>query len=211
MATLECLACGHVNPAGEASCGGCSASLQLQLCAACEAINADDARRCHSCGAPFGAENAVMPAGRRLMAAWVISGEPAASRKASLSAAMWLVPIFAAAGLSFHLYGTADSARAPIIEHAHAAPAPPPVTETVEPLAVSIELKHAPVEAPFEPKMTPFAKVGAPEGDVPRVTHTRGMPAQPVPVGADSDAATGASVPKGCPASVSALKLCDSR
>src|SRR5262245_31488062 len=53
MATLKCLACGHDNNVGDESCSSCSSSLNLKLCSACEAINANSAERCHSCNAEF--------------------------------------------------------------------------------------------------------------------------------------------------------------
>jgi hypothetical protein len=50
-ATMECLACGHENKPGAAFCDACSTSLNLKLCAACEAVNALAADKCHDCGA----------------------------------------------------------------------------------------------------------------------------------------------------------------
>ena len=50
-ATRECLACGHQNKPGAFFCAACFTSLNLKLCAACEAANALAADRCHECGA----------------------------------------------------------------------------------------------------------------------------------------------------------------
>src|SRR5688572_15136011 len=103
MASLKCLACGHNNKVGDESCTSCSSSLNLRLCSACEAINANNAELCHSCGAQFGPETeTAAPAGevggearieeKVLPAAWIAGAQEAVLRGRRISAALWLVP-----------------------------------------------------------------------------------------------------------------------
>lgn len=53
MAEVKCLACRKMNVAGDRFCAACGSSLDLKLCASCEAINNPVADRCHSCGKPL--------------------------------------------------------------------------------------------------------------------------------------------------------------
>jgi hypothetical protein len=171
MGTMNCLACGHDNRAGEESCVSCSASLHLKLCGTCEAINAEQAAACHNCGAHFGAAAGrveALPARRSLPSTWLISVE-SGGRRSGLRAALWIVPVLAVA--AFGLYSALPGvpvAQAVTVADPVALPAP----AVVEPKI--IEPKVAP-EAP----RTPASKV------IPRVTHTRG---------ADSASAGGGSV-----------------
>jgi predicted amidophosphoribosyltransferase len=94
MGTIDCLACGHDNSAGEEACSACSASLRLKLCANCEAINPHDARRCHNCSTE-----------RSHLFAWLIPGE-AIRRRRGLRAAVLAVSVLAIAG--FAAYQVSD-------------------------------------------------------------------------------------------------------
>lgn len=165
MGTMKCLACGQENKAGEASCTACSASLDLKLCATCEAINAQDAGRCHGCGAGFGPGPVeFLPADRSLPSAWVISGEPG-PRSRELRAALWFVPVLAAAAFTgyHYVYGVAE-ARQTVVSTPPVAPAPD---------LQMIELKVAP-ELAVKPVAEEPVKKAASTRVVPRVTHTRG-------------------------------------
>jgi hypothetical protein len=53
MAEVKCLACRKMNFAGDRFCAACGSSLDLKLCASCEAINNPVADSCHSCGKPL--------------------------------------------------------------------------------------------------------------------------------------------------------------
>jgi hypothetical protein len=101
MGTMDCLACGHDNRAGEERCAACSASLRLKLCSACDAINGEDAIRCHNCNAD-----------PSLRSTWVIFGEPGGPRRA-LRAALWAVPLLAlAVFVGYQLSSAVPEARA---------------------------------------------------------------------------------------------------
>ena len=124
MATLKCLACGHDNKVGDESCTSCSSSLNLKLCSACEAINANSAERCHSCGAQFVAQAEVaappevqvlsadeaVPRAKSLPAAWVRAAERITWRSTRRRAALWSLPLAAAAGLAgYYFYGMPEA------------------------------------------------------------------------------------------------------
>jgi hypothetical protein len=146
MATLKCLACGQDNNAGEETCTSCSASLDLKLCSACDAIHPAGAGRCPNCGV-----------GTPLASAWVISSEPGRGMRA----AVWVVPVLTVGTLLSFFYGSGiwQAPQAVVVAPAVAAPLlPAPAPSAPEPEIR--ELKIAPGSA------------AAPRG-VPRVTHTR--------------------------------------
>jgi hypothetical protein len=125
VATLKCLACGLDNKVGDESCSSCSSSLNLRLCSACEAINAHDAQRCHSCGAQFSAEapaaatvveeiaQEAPPSEKVLPAAWVLGAEEATRRGRRAAAVLWLLPLAAVASSAYYFYGTPQAASKP--------------------------------------------------------------------------------------------------
>jgi ribosomal protein L40E len=208
MGTMNCLACGHDNKTGEASCTACSAALDLKLCGTCEAINAPDAERCHGCGASFGLGSAsFLPAERSLPSAWLISGEPR-PRSRALTAALWLVPVLAVAGFTSYHYvaGVAQARQAVAFTPPVAVMPEPQITEfklapELAVIAVTEEpVKNIRVEAPITPARTTFSRIK------PRVTHTRGPDA-------DTAAAGGATAaPKvesaACAGQAKVLDLC---
>src|ERR1051326_5244790 len=101
MATLKCLACGHDNDVGDESC---SSSLNLKLRSACEAINANDAERCHSCNAQF----SVAPE-------WLATGQ-ARKRSARSTAVLAVLPLMVG-GAAYYFYASSEATTPP-----HAAP-----------------------------------------------------------------------------------------
>src|SRR5262245_773421 len=141
MATLKCLACGHDNNVGDESCSSCSSSLNLKLCSACEAINANSAERCHSCNAQFRSEPEAAPVleaefvppkdfaqeaplvGRALPAVWRMAAEKA-RRSPKPAAALWLLPL-AAAGIAYYLYAVSEVPRKPEVGQKVVAPKSP--------------------------------------------------------------------------------------
>jgi hypothetical protein len=92
MGTMNCLACGHHNSVGEESCAACSASLRLTLCANCEAINPEDALRCHNCSAERSQPSALL-----------IPDEPSRRRR-GLRAALFAVPVLVMAAFAGYYF-----------------------------------------------------------------------------------------------------------
>jgi hypothetical protein len=136
MATLKCLACGHENPAGAASCATCTSALDLQLCQACEAINAHDARHCHGCGVPLrpGPDSAQSPPARRdtLASSWVIeTSEP--RPRGHFKSAVWLLPVLALTAVAGFHYSSGGPQSAP----SAASPARPGAQPAINELKVT--------------------------------------------------------------------------
>jgi|SRR4051812_11457037 hypothetical protein len=130
MATLKCLACGHDNNVGDEWCSSCSSSLNLRLCSACEAINASDAERCHSCNAEFRIEpqavtfdmeaapsrapvEATASAGNPLPAVWRLATDHARRRSPRLTAVLAVLPLLAAGAAYFFFSAASLPAEAP--------------------------------------------------------------------------------------------------
>jgi hypothetical protein len=241
MATLKCLACGQDNNVGVESCTSCSSSLNLKLCGACEAINANRAERCHCCGAQFRLEPQIVSAveeglaydapeaGKALPATWVASAEAGTARGRTVRAALWIVPLLAAAGLSYHFYGTSQAgpAEAPAeVEVAQPATAPTPTTPEIAELkqapAVAVRASSVTHTLKSTPAAVPTVSERAPatmQRETAPVTHTRAAVAQATEAAAvPAAAAVGASVPSeaaknesaACAPSVVALGLCQS-
>jgi len=122
MATLKCLACGHDNDVGNESCSSCSSSLNLKLCSACEAINANDAERCHSCNAELRVEpefvafeldapelrrlaEEAAPSGKALPAVWRLATGQARKRSARSTAVLAVLPLVVG-GAAYYLYAS---------------------------------------------------------------------------------------------------------
>ena len=198
MAKLKCLACGHDNKVGDDLCASCSSSLNLQLCTACEAINADSAQRCHGCGRSLeqlaevivldGAAVREAPArASALPSTWVISDELRAPRRTAWKVAAWTLPALAAAGLGYQLYGTTPAravAQPTPVLASTPAPEPRVVVETAPPVVTT-----EPPAPPAEPKRARAAPAAAPAPAFePKhahiaVTHTRtGQPEVAAPV-----------------------------
>src|SRR5688572_27477527 len=126
MGTIDCLACGHDNGAGEETCAACCASLRLKLCTNCEAINPEDALRCHNCSTE-----------RSQRSVWLIPGE-SSPRRRGLRAALLAVPVLAMAVFATYHFShgvpeaQAVTVTAPKPREAETAVAPPqaPVTRT---------------------------------------------------------------------------------
>jgi len=225
MARLKCLACGHDNKVGDESCASCSSSLNLKLCSACEAINADSAARCHSCRAEFGADSElallVSPQGlmdeaprseKALPATWRIAAERAREGSRRSTAALWLIPLLAV-GLSYYAYAAFQR--------------PPREALAVPP---SVQPKQAPA-APMTPEVAKTApapvvvKATQPiaQPKRARVTHTRAamseaQAAAGPTAGVSAAAVFGASAAEkrvnesaGCAPAVDALGLCNSK
>ena len=138
MATLKCLACGHDNNVGDEWCSSCSSSLNLRLCSACEAINANDAERCHSCNAEFRIEPEVVtfemdaplavgepveaaPAVNSLPAVWRLATEQARKRSSRSTALLAVLPVLAA-GAAYYFYAASPATQAPRTAAAQVAP-----------------------------------------------------------------------------------------
>jgi len=175
MATLKCLACGHDNNVGDEACTSCSSSLNLKLCSACEAINANSAERCHSCNAEFGIRleamsveldpvmSAAPPAEKALPAAWVIAAERAKGRSSKLTAALWLMPLMGV-GLAYYVYSAFYGVQQPEL-----APKPE-VAQTVQP--PQTKTAPAPVAAPA-PVVKTTTRPVEPKRAAVAVTHTQ--------------------------------------
>jgi hypothetical protein len=158
MATLKCLACGHDNNVGDEWCSSCSSSLNLRLCSACEAINASDAERCHSCNAEFRIEPEVVtfemdaPAAagepveaplKTLPAVWRLATGQARKPSGRSAALLTVLPLLAA-GAAYYFYAASPVAQAPQMAPTHVAPigeapqnsepAPDPEAATREPV-----------------------------------------------------------------------------
>ena len=225
MASLKCLACGHDNKVGDELCVSCSSSLNLRLCSACEAINATNAERCHSCGAVFGAATEPPPveevtevrpdaAGveKPLPAAWIAGAALASRGDRRLRAALWIAPVLAVGSAAWYFYSPphAAPAKPPLAQLKQAAPiayepAVPPVKQ-VAPQVKQVVMDARP--AVIEAKTAPVVERRG------RITHTK---AEPSEVAAASvakpavPAATGTTAePAACPPGVVALGLCKS-
>ena len=173
MATLKCLACGHDNNVGDEWCSSCSSSLNLRLCSACEAINAHDAERCHSCNAEFRIEPEVVtfemdapppggepveagaPAAKALPAVWRLATERARKGSARPVAVLAVLPLVAA-GAAYYFYAASPAAQAP--QFAPAQVTPTKVAPKVE-AAQKSEPAPDPEAAPKEPARPQTAEV----------------------------------------------------
>jgi hypothetical protein len=169
MATLKCLACGHDNNVGDEWCSSCSSSLNLRLCSACEAINASDAERCHSCNAEFRIEpevvtfemdapppgepvEAAAPAGKALPAVWRLATDHARKRSSRSAAVLAVVPLLAA-GAAYYFYAASQAPQAPQVapkveaaQKSEPAPAPEAAPkEPARPQTVDAKPAQAPV------------------------------------------------------------------
>ena len=233
MASLKCLACGHDNKVGDESCASCSSSLNLRLCSGCEAINATNAERCHSCGAVFGAAAEPPPPPEEvtevrseaprfekpLPAAWIAGAAHASRGDRRLRAALWILPVLAVGSAAWYFYGAPQAAPAkrPLAEVKQAAPlAREPVVQQVKQVAVDARPAAAPAKAPLlaENKPSIEAKTSAVAERRGRITHTKAEPSEvtaaPVALPA-APAATGKTAePPACPPGVVALGLCKS-
>ena len=167
MATLKCLACGHDNNVGDEWCSSCSSSLNLRLCSACEAINANDAERCHSCDSEFriepqvvtfemdtappgGSVEAAAPAAKALPAVWRLATDHARKRGSRSIVVFAVLPLLAA-GVAYYFYAASEAAQAPqVAPKVEAAqksePAPEPEAAPKEPEAAPKEPEAAPKE-----------------------------------------------------------------
>ena len=156
MATLKCLACGHDNNVGDEWCSSCSSSLNLRLCSACEAINASDAERCHSCNAEFRIEPEVVTfemdaprAGgepveaplKTLPAVWRLATEQARKPSGRSFALLAVLPLLAGVAY-YYFYAASPAAEAP-----QAAPARVvPKVEAAQKSEAVPETEAAPIE-----------------------------------------------------------------
>ena len=211
MATLKCLACGHDNKVGDESCASCSSSLNLRLCSACEAINANSAPQCHSCGAHFGAEaevtspaeevGAEAPADEKILpAAWVVGAEQATRRSRRATAALWLVVVLGMASFTYYFYG-AQPQPAPK-QLAAEPPAPAAAAELLELKVPPPEIKQPPApKVVVQPAPTPVAQARTafePKRALAPVTHTRdagvATPVKTIPAAAPAVPAVAAPV-----------------
>jgi hypothetical protein len=208
MATLKCLACGHDNNVGDEWCSSCSSSLNLRLCSACEAINASDAERCHSCNAEFRIEpqavtfdmetaparesvEATAWAGKARPAVWRLATHHARKRISRSAAVLAVVPLLTA-GAAYYFYASEAAQALQVAPNLKAAqnsePAPDPEAAPKEP--------DRPQTADAKPAQAPVvsgkitaprtaaaparsASPSAPKRSAAAVTHTR-------PVGAEA-------------------------
>jgi hypothetical protein len=231
MASLKCLACGHDNKVGDESCASCSSSLNLRLCSGCEAINATNAERCHSCGALFGAAAEPPPAleevteeradatriEKPLPAAWIAGAARASRGDRRLRAALWVVPVLALGSAAYYFYGAPQAAPAkrPVVEVKRAAPlAQEPVVQQVKQVAVEVRPAVAQAKAPHlaESKPAIEAKTSPVVERRGRITHTKAEPSEVAAAPAAkpaAPAATGTTAETAaCPPGVVALGLC---
>jgi len=219
MATLKCLACGHDNHVGDEWCSSCSSSLNLRLCSACEAINANDAEHCHSCNAEFQIEpevvtfdmdappsrepvEAAAPAGKALPAVWRLATDHARKRSFRSAAVLAALPLLAA-GAAYYFYDASQAAQAqrvaPKVEAAQQSePAPDPAAAPpARPQTAEVKPAQAPaVSGKISAPRTASAPARSTLPSEPKragaaVTHTRAAGA-----GATSGAATAAAPAK---------------
>lgn len=208
MATLKCLACGHDNNVGDEWCSSCSSSLNLRLCSACEAINANDAERCHSCNAEFRMEpevvtfemdappsvepvEAAASAGKALPAVWRLATDHARKRSFRSAAVLAVLPLLAA-GAAYYFYAASQPAQAPqVAAKGEAAqksgPTPEPEAAPKEPVRPhTADVKPAQVPA-VSGRITAPRTAAAPARSTPPsepkrtaavVTHTRAAGAE---------------------------------
>jgi hypothetical protein len=188
MATLKCLACGHDNNVGDEWCSSCSSSLNLRLCSECEAINASDAERCHSCNAEFRIEPEVVtfemdapPAGgepveapfKTLPAVWRLATGQARKPSGRSVALLAVLPLLAAGVAYYYFYAASPAAEAPQAAPARVAPK----VEAAQKSEPVPETEAAPIEPvrpqtaaaqPAEVKPAPVAsgRIAAPRATV---------------------------------------------
>ena len=157
MATLKCLACGHDNNVGDEWCSSCSSSLNLRLCSACEAINASDAERCHSCNAEFRIEPEAVtfemdappaggapveaPAVKALPEVWRLAAGQARKPSSRSAATLAVLPLLAAGAAYYYFYAASPAAEAPRA-------APTQVAPTQAPSKVEAAQKSEPAPVP---------------------------------------------------------------
>ena len=182
MGTLKCLACGHENKAGDEACASCATSLNVKLCASCEAINAANAEKCHACGAELRPEPASAAAQETVeVIEEMASRRPLASmhdyawqRKTAVGvrragALMVFVLVFIAGGAAYHVWmgmsssgGATQSISARVVQQAQS----------------FVEQRSA--AAPAQPQAAPAPSTAVPAKTV---THTRlGAAVPPAPI-----------------------------
>jgi hypothetical protein len=188
--TRECLACGHQNKPSAASCAACFTSLNLKLCAVCEAANALTAGKCHACGAslvdgapvkeapvPVAAAERLFEEVPRIRLLPLHSKAPARTGRL---AGLWIVSVAVAAGGGYYF-----ASRVPLLE---ATPAPSAA-------ALHPETRAEPVQP-------------AAQARVERITHTKAGETLEQP---DVAGKAVSNPPAGCAPAVAALGLCPAR
>ena len=154
---VKCIACGHGNGAGELSCQACGSSLDLKLCASCEAINAMKAERCHACGAQF-----MAPInGRMVPVAMTYTIDAPRRRDRRARVFFGGLVIAGALVLAYRYYGEAlaPALQAMQTKPSVPAPQPAPVQAAVMEAPKAMPAKEAPKAAPVKeaPKVTAVA------------------------------------------------------
>jgi len=111
MPATECTFCAHTNPDGSSFCNECGASLWLNLCRKCEAVNNRTALNCHKCGADLRDKADATDATGSLMSPPSDNLGPeaetkTASRASRRNAAFLVLPLLAVAAVyyGYHRY-----------------------------------------------------------------------------------------------------------
>ena len=234
MASLKCLACGHDNKVGDESCASCSSSLNLRLCSGCEAINATNAERCHSCGATFGAAaeppveevtevRAEASIEKPLPAAWIAGAARASRGDRRVRAALWTLPVLAVGSAAWYFYSAPQAAPAKpqVVQVKQAAPLAqqPLPQQPVPPQIKQVVLEVRPAVAPAKAPTLTESKPAIEARSAPvverrgRVTHTKAEPSEaptaPAVVPPPAAPAVGATAAEpACAPGVVALGLC---
>lgn len=176
---VKCIACGHGNGAGELSCQACGSSLDLKLCASCEAINAMKAERCHACGAQF-----MAPINGRMVPVAMTYTIDAPRRRGRRALALFGTLVIAGAlVLAYRYYGEALGRALQAMQTPPSSPAPQPAAQLAAhtpPAPVQAAVSEAPKEAP---KAAPVkeAPKAAPAKEAPKVAAVAVRPAEARP------------------------------
>lgn len=154
---VKCIACGHGNGAGELSCQACGSSLDLKLCASCEAINAMKAERCHACGAQF-----MAPVNGRMVPVAMTYTIDAPRRRGRRARVLFGVLVIAGAlVLAYRYYGgsLSPALQAMQTKPSLPTPQPAPMQAAVMEAPKAMPAKEAPKAAPVKeaPKVTAVA------------------------------------------------------
>lgn len=174
-----------MNGAGDRFCAACGSSLDLQVCAACEAINNPVAESCHGCGKPLLAQAVAAGAVEVAEAPFypprrwqVYDARPSLASRLGHAAKLALfvaLPLAAIAVWAHQLYGER-------LLRAIAGPAQLPAAAGVTaPLAEPVVQAKPPVEPTQPPVAQAQAPAAAPAKRARAITHTAGAAVAPAP------------------------------
>lgn len=239
MDTRPCSFCSHKNPEDAKFCNACGASMHLQLCQHCGAIDNVSAVACYKCGRSFSSRGADDDArteaergtDARSTAAPASPGvaglekatttprpaDPAPvrrpeQRKGSAARALLFVVIAAAAVFLYRAYLPSEEGGAADAVQARAPDRSSP--GTIDATLGAVPPSSAILAAEVVPVRTPPAAPAVaqpPAADVPPLPQDEGQPAA-VPEPSNAGGAAGSEVPPGsypCTPGVAALGLCN--